>query len=260
MEMDELSETIGNFDFGLREGASAGLDPSSPHDQPFSSSSTFASNSIEDISRSRHVRAASIPSAFQQHVHSTIDQQLKCIKSVESFNAHLYSSETDLPRRPTPDHGLSASSPSSNPSPRLATRRVDLTILVSSLPHSAPYPPTPRSTVLPPLSFSSTFTSPAASDSSDNDATGLSPSPSIMSMSMEESFKLDISNKLGLDRIGLGIDNIDLFWDTGSASPLYRDGHSETTAVDLACLSSTEGLPLPSSSREKMTVVLHTGC
>ena len=106
-----------------------------------------------------------------------------------------------------------------------ATRRVDLTLLVSSLPSFCPYPPTPRSTVLPPLSLSSAIYQATSSTSA-----------STM-LEFHRQIKQDVSDRLGLGCIGLGIGDMCLFSSTTTRKSIERD---------------------PVGGLEHLTLVIHT--
>jgi hypothetical protein len=106
-------------------------------------------------------------------------------------------------------------------------QRVDLTLLVSSLPAMSPYPPTPGSTSLPPLCFSSTIS--AAPTSGRFPDLDYSPSAAF-----EREIKADVQHRLGLRGLGISADDINVYPGSPSTS----------------CGSS--------SSQQRMTVVLHT--
>lgn len=225
MEMDELSDTMQGFQLRDPSAAATAAIGDAFAGQLASSFPSFTrvngnGNGNGNDSLNDNCSIAPTPTALQQHVHSTIDQQLKCITTVDSLDTSRTSSTSG---RHTPN----ASSKGG------AKRRVDLTILVSNMPHdAAPYPPTPRSTALPPLTFSSTFPSPA-----------LASSPACPDF-FNEALKQDIANKLGLGRIGLGLQHIGLFRTTTTTlAPEDPNGHDDFFS---------------SSKSEKMTVVLHT--
>lgn len=117
-----------------------------------------------------------------------------------------------------------------HPQPLSARRKIDLTLLVSSLPSVCPYPPTPRSTILPPIKFSTTIGSPPHSHSPS--------SSSSLSARFAEELKHSVVEKLGLGSIGLGINSVNLF-------PTSRN-------------CGTNGARLTHNTRDRMTVVVHT--
>lgn len=75
--------------------------------------------------------------------------------------------------------------------------RMNLKVLVSDLPGSLPYPPTPRSMSLPALTFSSDIQAQSGSR--------------MDSPAFHDEIRFQVSETLGLNNFGLGLHNIDLF-------------------------------------------------
>ena len=142
----------------------------------------------------------------------------------------------------------------------LSGKKIDLDVLLSNMPAESPYPPTPRSTAMPPLTFSSTI--PSSSSFSSCSTSSMSPSSTFSSsfsstsssfgsnhLDDEEEYhiKEDLSTRLGLGSIGLGIGDISIF---SAAAP---EG-GET--VPRGMLVGTNDKDV--QGRTRMTAVVHT--
>lgn len=78
-------------------------------------------------------------------------------------------------------------------------RRMDFTVLISDLPSGSPYPPTPGSTSLPPLVFSSSLPTSRKF-------------PFVpYSPSYGQEIKADVGRRLGLAGLGISLDDVNVY-------------------------------------------------
>jgi len=196
--------------------------------------------------------------------HAAFAEEEECQRSVKALNEAFEDASVEDVEMESLETGSSYSPTSSSEAelrhPRpLSAKRIDLDVLLSNLPSESPYPPTPRSMAMRPLSFSSTIPLSSAfsscssmSPTSTVSSSFSSSSPSFGANDLDDEeeyhIKEDLSTRLGLGSIGLGIADISIF---SSSAP------EEASTVPRG-ISARGGDKDSQSSRARMTAVIHT--